>query len=315
MNCDGTKRLEHVLGFSLEYILSQQQQDGCWVDWKLPPGESSIWTTAFVGCKLRSLTFGLRERASVSIRLASDWLDEKMFPDSGWGYNEQVDSDADSTALAILFLASVGRNVNEACYACLRSFQCCDGGFATYRGQPGLGSWAVSHADVTPSAIFAMMTKYGAESETVDRGLEFVLNHRTSTGIWQSFWWTSFLYSTEGSLSLLKAVGLKTDLQGTLESLRDTRPQNPFEAALLVSSLLSLPRTSRDKDIWPLVDELMEDQEPDGSWRTGPMLRVSRRDCLLAYKPGDPDQVFCDQNRLFTTATVLDALSRVCSLL
>lgn len=303
--------LERVLGLSLEYILSQQRHDGSWVDWDLPPGESSIWTTAFVGCRLRSLPAGFRERASVSTGLASEWLYGRMFPDSGWGYNEEVGSDADSTALAILFLASEGKNVREACYACLQSFQGSDGGFATYRGRPDLGSWAVSHADVTPAAVLAMMTKYGVASATVDRGLQFVLNHKTPAGIWQPFWWTSFLYSTDMSLSLLRAVRLNIDLRGTWETLLHTCPQHPFESALLVSSLLSLPRCTRDRDIWPLVVTLIENQASDGSWRSGPMLRVSRRDCLEAWKPGDPDQLFSDQNHLFTTATVLDALSKV----
>lgn len=311
MNCERTKGLERVLGWSLEYILSQQRRDGSWVDWDLPPGESSVWTTAFVGCRLRGLPPGLRERASVSTGLASEWLDERMFPDSGWGYNEEVGSDADSTALAILFLASEGKRVREASYACLQSFQCTDGGFATYRGHPDLGSWAVSHTDVTPAAVLAMMTKYGVAGETVDRGLQFVLNHKTPAGIWHPFWWTSFLYSTEISLLLLKAARLNMNLRGTRETLLDTCPQHPFESALLVSSLLSLPRCPQDHDIWPLVVELIEDQASDGSWRSGPMLRVSRRDHLEAWKPGDPDQLFSDQNHLFTTAMVIDALSRV----
>lgn len=311
MNCDRTERLVNVLGLSLEYVLSQQRHDGSWIDWDLPPGESSIWTTAFVGCRLRSLPAGLRERASVSIGLAAEWLDGRMFPDGGWGYNQEVGSDADSTALAILFLASEGKHVRETCYACLQSFQCGDGGFATYRGHPDLGSWAVSHGDVTPTAILALMTKHDVASETVNQGLQFVLKHKTSAGIWHPFWWTSFLYSTEVSLSLLKAVRLNIDLPGTRETLLNARPQHPFECALLVSSLLALPRSPRDHDIRPLVVELIEDQAFDGSWRSGPMLRVSRRDCWEAWKPGDPAQLFSDQNHLFTTVTVLDALSKV----
>jgi squalene cyclase len=315
MRNDRKKGLERARDLSLEYILSRQQPDGSWIDWDLPPGQSSIWTTAFVGTKLASLTSRLKEQASTSIDLASQWLTGRMFPDGGWGYNEEVGSDADSTALAILFLASAGKNVPESSYACLQSFQCTDGGFATFRGQPNLGSWAVSHADVTPSAVFAMMTKDGTPRANVDRGLQYVLNHKSSDGIWPSFWWTSFLYSTERSLSLIKTAGLNIDLLVTRTTLLHTRPQHPFESALLISSLLCMPDIALDQDIWPLVDELLEAQEPDGSWRSGPMLRVTRRDCLEAWKPGDPDQLYRDQNHLFTTATVLDALSKVSILL
>ncbi|MHB1935455.1 MAG: prenyltransferase/squalene oxidase repeat-containing protein [Acidobacteriaceae bacterium] len=315
MHSDRIQSLERALGLAVEYILSWQHPDGSWIDWDLPPGQSSMWTTAFVGGKLTGLVSHLRDRTSNSTALASEWLTENMFPDCGWGYNEHVDSDADSTALAILFLAAEGRNVPDSSYACLKSFQCADGGFATFRGHPDLGSWAVSHPDVTPSAILALTTKYGATSEAVDRGVHFVLNRKTSAGIWRSFWWTSFLYSTERSLSLFEAVGLDVDLKVTRKTLLHTRPQHPFESALLLSSLLWLPDVAKDEDVWPLVDQLVEDQGPDGSWRSRPMLRVTRRDCLEPWKPGDPDPLFRDQNHLFTTATVMDAFSKLYQLL
>jgi squalene cyclase len=305
------KNLERALCLSVDYILSRQHADGSWVDWELPPGQSSTWATAYVGGKLTSLDNHYRDRASSATARASQWLAGKMFPDGGWGYNEHVDSDADSTALAILFLASAGRTVHDSSYSRLEGFQCEDGGFATFRGRPDLGSWATSHPDVTPSAVLALTTKYSTTSQSVNRGLQSVLDKRTSAGIWKSFWWTTFLYSTERSLSLFEAVRLDIDLQVTRKTLLHTRPQNPFESALLLSSLLWLPDIAKDEDVWPLVDQLVEDQAPDGSWSSRPMLRVTRRDCLEPWKPGDPDPLFRDQNRLFTTATVMDAFSNL----
>ncbi|HZC44429.1 MAG TPA: prenyltransferase/squalene oxidase repeat-containing protein [Acidobacteriaceae bacterium] len=311
MHSHRKKNLERALSLSVDYILSRQHSDGSWVDWELPPGQSSTWTTAYVGGKLTSLASHHRHRASSATASASQWLTGKIFPDCGWGYNEQVDSDADSTALAILFLASEGKAVSDSSYSCLEGFQCEDGGFATFRHRPELGSWATSHSDVTPSAVLALTTKYATTSHAVNRGLQFVLDHRTSTGIWQPFWWTSFLYSTERSLSLFEAVRLDIDLQVTRNTLLHTRPKNSFESALLLSSLLWLPDIAKDQDVWPLADHLVEDQAPDGSWSSRPMLRVTRRDCLEPWKPGDPDPLFRDQNRLFTTATVMDAFSNL----
>lgn len=315
MHSNRKRNLERALGLSVEYVLSRQHADGSWVDWNLPPGQSSTWTTAYVGNKLTGLSSHLRDRASCATAHASEWLTKNMSPDCGWGYNEQVDSDADSTALAILFLVSTGKNVPELSYACLGNFQCEDGGFATFRGRQNLGSWGVSHPDVTPSAVLALTTKYGATSQAVNRGLQFILNKRTSAGIWKSFWWTTFLYSTERSLSLFEAVRLDIDLKVTRKTLLHTRPQTPFESALLLSSLLWLPDIAKDQDVWPLVDQLIEDQAIDGSWSSPPMLRVTRRDCLDPWKPGDPDPLFRDQNCLFTTATVIDAFSNLHKLL
>jgi len=305
------KHLERALCLSVDYILSRQQTDGSWLDWELPPGQSSTWTTAYVGGKLTSLDNHHRDRASTATASASRWLAEKMFSDYGWGYNEKVESDADSTALAILFLAAEGRTVLDSSYSCLKGFQCEDGGFATFHRRPDLGTWGASHLDVTPSAVLALTTKYATTSQSVNRGLQFVLDKRTSAGIWKSFWWTTFLYSTERSLSLFEAVHLDIDLQVTRKTLLHTRPQTPFESALLLSSLLWLPDIAKDQDVWPLVDQLVEDQAPDGSWSSRPMLRVTRRDCLEPWKPGDPDPLFRDQNRLFTTATVMDAFSNL----
>ncbi|MFZ0662888.1 MAG: prenyltransferase/squalene oxidase repeat-containing protein [Acidobacteriaceae bacterium] len=311
MHRDRANNVERALALALDYILGRQGRDGSWIDWDLPPGQSSTWTTAFVGCKLIGLRSSLRSRASGSIHRASQWLKDRTFADNGWGYNDTVESDADSTALAILFLTSAEQSVREGSYACLQSFQCADGGFATFRGLPNLGYWAVSHADVTPSAVLAMMTKYGVESETVDRGLQFIVNRKTLAGIWHSFWWTSYLYSTETSLHLLRAGGRNLDLRATRKTLLGTRPRHPFESALLLSSFLCLPDVVEEEHIWPMVDRLLEDQQADGSWRSGPLLRVTRRDCLEPWKQGDPDQLFCDQNRLFTTATVTETLSKI----
>ena len=253
------KSLERALCLSVDYILSRQDADGSWIDWELPPGQSSTWTTAYVGGKLTNLDSHHRRRASSATAQASQWLIGKMLQDCGWGYNELVDSDADSTALAILFLASAGRTVPDSSYSCLEGFQCEDGGFATFRGRPDLGSWATSHPDGTPSAVLALTTKYSMTSQFVNRGLQFVLDKRTSAGIWKSFWWTTFLYSTERSLSLFEAVRLDIDLQVTRNTLLHTRPQTPFESALLLSSFLWLPDIAKHQDVWPLVDQLIED--------------------------------------------------------
>ena len=75
------KHLERALCLSVDYILSRQQTDGSWLDWELPPGQSSTWTTAYVGGKLTSLDNHHRDRASTATASASRWLAKKMFSD------------------------------------------------------------------------------------------------------------------------------------------------------------------------------------------------------------------------------------------
>jgi len=315
MISDRKNGLDSVLGLSLDYILSRQRGDGSWVDWDLPPGQSSIWTTAFVGYRLRNIPTRLRKRARVHMLIASDWLLARIFPDSGWGYSEEIGSDADSTALAILFLLSEGKTVPDKCYACLQSFQCPDGGFSTYRRSGVVDSWGVSHVDVTSTAILALLTKYGTREKVVQRGINYVINKKTSSGVWESFWWTSFLYSTESSVALMNAIASAIDLPRTRETLLASQLNSAFERALLLLCLTYLHPKPSDSDIWPLIGQLIHDQERNGSWRSDPILRITRHDCFEPWKPGDPDTLFADTDRLFTTSTVIDALSRVYALL
>ena len=91
----------------LKYILGQQNTAGNWTEWELPPGQSSCWTTAFIGYKLRLLPPDLSTRAINARKRAAEWLVQAEFEGGGWGYNETVGADADSTAYSMLFLFSM----------------------------------------------------------------------------------------------------------------------------------------------------------------------------------------------------------------
>ena len=300
--------LRQSIASGLDYILGLQAGDGCWTDWELPPGSSSTWTTAYVGYQLRSLPAHDRARAVGPVRLAAQRLLGKQFVQSGWGYNEAVGPDADSTAFAILLAASAGETPPEEAYTRMLAFQCPDGGFSTYQFQGDRNSWVVSHADVTPIVLFAFLTKYPRESSVVRRGLDYVLQNRTSAGLWNSFWWDSCLYSTEANLSLLRALGIPIDTSETRRSLLRQKPRSAYEIALLVSSLISL---ESDASAWESVEQLTKQQQPDGSWMSEPILRVTRRDCYEPWKCADSGALFADPERLFTSVTVIAALSKV----
>ena len=315
MSFEIRRRLDHVLELSLNYILGRQQSDGSWVDWKLPPGESSVWTTAYVGYRLKNIPAHFRKRIQPPMRAASSWLLGNIFADGGWGYTEQTGSDADSTALAILFLSAEGKTVPGACYSFLQTLQHADGGFSTYPPNGIAGSWSVSHGDVTPTVVLALLTKYGKQAEIVERGLDYVIKTQTSSGVWESFWWTSLLYGTETNLTLMNDIGLNMDPVKTRGTLLATVCKSAFEKALLLSSLVHLHPKLPDSELWRLTDELLNDQQCDGSWKSCSILRVTRRDCFEPWRPGDSDTLFADTNRFFTTSTVIEALSRIYALL
>src|SRR5690349_17852966 len=100
--------VEQAIAACLQTLLDRQSDDGCWTEWKLPPGESRPWTTAYIGYRLRGLPPCLGEKVKAARCAAASWLLRAEFPGGGWGYNNAVEADADSTAFGILFLASTG---------------------------------------------------------------------------------------------------------------------------------------------------------------------------------------------------------------
>ncbi len=292
-----------------------QSADGSWTDWELPPGNSSIWTTAYIGYKLRLVPTDLKTRTASARRVASEHLLEEVFQDFGWGYNKAVGSDADSTALAVLFLASEGRQAPEPAYSRLRQFQSSDGGFSTYPFQGNPNSWVVSHPDVTPVALLALLTKYSANASFVCRGIDYIVRQRTAEGLWNSFWWDSFLYGTEASLALLTAAKVQMDMTTTRRVLLEVRPSKAFEVGLLIMSLLHIGSAPTGNPLQEHVDQLIQLQEPCGSWRSEPILRVTRRDCFEPWNCEDPGPLFADPGKLFTSAAVIEAMSSIYQLL
>jgi hypothetical protein len=304
--------VEHSITASLDFILANESRDGSWVDWQLPVGESDAWMTAFVGYKLRIVPDHLRYKTAGPVGRASEWILRNEYVDGGWGYNESVGSDADSTAYAIMFLASVGKTIPERSFVHLREFQREDGGFATYLARND--SWGFSHPDVSPIALLALLTKYQCKDPFIDRGFRYVLKQRTSEGLWNSFWWDTFLWSTETNLSLLNTVKSQWDVNEitkTIESLLQVRPSNAFEAALLISCIFHTNSEFGLEKASEWVDQLLREQLSDGSWKSEPILRLVKYHYFEPWKCEDSGILYCDPKRIFTTSTVFEALCKV----
>ncbi len=308
------KRKECIKGSiisSLEYILSYISDDGSWADCQLPPGWSDAWVTAYVGYKLRHVPGRLRKRTADSTLSASKWLLRNEYPDGGWGYNMEAGSDADSTAYALLFLVSEGVEVPVRSYKHLMKFQCGDGGFSTYLANSRTDSWRAPHPDVTPIALQALLTKYVRKNPSIKKGMKYVLKQKTVDGLWNSFWWDSFLYGTEASLSLLDAIGARFDKAKTKESLLRVSPKNAFESALLISCILYTFAELGDTNVFELVNQLVQEQRTDGSWESVPIIRLTKNDCFEPWTCKDAGRLYQDPKRLITTSTVLESLCKV----
>jgi squalene cyclase len=295
---------------ALDYIVAHQSEDGSWVDWSLPMGESDAWTTAYVGFRLGSLAPAFAKVVQAAKRAAAEWLERHVSDDGGWGYNVAAGTDADSTAYAILFLRGEGREVRGGSYDCLRSFQREDGGFSTYHPRNDSDSWGMSHPDVTPVAGLALLGGSGIDDIGVRRALRYVVEGRSPAGGWNSFWWETDLYSVEANIRFLGRSAPVWDDGSTRELLRKHSAGTPFEAALLLSCLLLSDPLPAGEAV-DLAESLVRTQLDDGSWPSLPTLRVTKADCPEPWNSEDPGPLFSDQRRLFTTATALSGLCRI----
>lgn len=295
--------IEGAIGSCLNFLLDARSNEGCWSEWDLPPGRSSTWTTAYIGLQMRALAAPLNSRAAPALRSAVRWLKQNELGSGGWGYSDLTGCDADSTANAVLFLRRSGQSPPAATYLRLLRFQQADGGFSTFGADEGLGSWGTTHVDVSAVAGLAVRPI----QQAFNRAVAYVLRGRTADGLWNSFWWSSPLYATRASVSLLRTVDPQLELTTTRTSLQQIVPTNAFERALLLDALRlcdGAPGLAAT-----LAVSLAEEQFSDGSWPSAPILRITHRTCTTPWSSLDSGELYADTDRLFTSATVLSALA------
>lgn len=209
----------------------------------------------------------------------------------------------------MLFVCAAGATPDDQNYERLLGFQQPDGGFATYEADEGLGSWGSSHPDVSAVAARALLSPRPPAGAALERVIAYVARQLEVTGLWNSFWWCSPLYATQACLALAAATYVPVDPSRTRRVLSSLTPDNSFECALLLDCLNDLgdvPGRRADE----LIQRLSADQLADGSWPSTPILRIPDRDCTAPWERPTSAPVYADPGRLFTSATVLRALSR-----
>ncbi len=293
---------------AVEYLVDLQRQDGAWVDYRLPVGESTQWITAFVGDALassaasrvarrwvrRSSTFRAREAASHAAR----WLDETRSYPAGWGFNHTTGMDADSTAFALRLFRAVGRPVRPADAAALRHNWRPEGGFATYDDSD---CWGAVHPCVTATGFLAL-------DAADQRQLRASLDHyfaRTvlADGTWPAYWWRAHYYSTYHHLWLHRVLG--TPAPRITASRVPPEHASAFDVAYAagIAHLAGELDTSRQ-----LLDRLLDMQKADGGWEGDFNLRVTDPGCAEPWN--DPrGALYCDYRGSITTASALMVLT------
>jgi prenyltransferase beta subunit len=152
----------------VQFLIKMQSPDGAWRDFALEPGESDSWVTAYVGgCLSRVLLELTTPGHDEALNRAIQWLRGVMRAGGGWGYNGNCPVDSDSTALSVLLLSCSENSLPEMCYDRLLEFQRTDGGFATFERRDPANAWGVSHPDVSPVVLHALLTKLPPDAPAI----------------------------------------------------------------------------------------------------------------------------------------------------
>jgi squalene cyclase len=306
----------------MRFLVAMQGSDGLWRDFLTPAGEASEWPTAFVATALH-----LAGAGSGELGRAADALVAGQNDDGGWGYNEDVPTDADSTACVLLFLGLMGER--EA--ACRRAASCLirhqhpeSGGVATYSGAGPIrrfmgvgrwmrfGGWCRPHTEVTATAGRALAALAPPEADAAWR---YVRSQQRADGSWSAYWWTSPHYATLQAVELALSLGDHEPVGRAAEwAIRSQADDDgAFATALSLSVLLAAGASGQPVE--RAISRLGALQEDDGGWPSRPIMRIPL--------PGDADPdrhrrfrllgsglVVRDQHRTFTSAACVAALAR-----
>jgi squalene-hopene/tetraprenyl-beta-curcumene cyclase len=302
-----------------------------------PAGAASEWPTGVIATALH-----LAAARASALERAADALVARQNADGGWGYNEDVPSDADSTACVLLLLALMGHRGDH----CRRAASCLvghqrreDGGVATYR-EPGpirrfmgvsrwvrFTGWCRPHTEVTAAAGRALAALAPDERRPeADAAWRYVRSQQRGDGSWASYWWTSPHHATLQAVELAVSPGDRDAIDRAADWALRRQDEDggwsapgaatsAFATALSLSVLVSAG--AGRQPIARAIHRLAALQEDDGGWPSHPIMRIPL--------PGDPDPdrrgrrrllglggglVVRDQRRTFTSAACVAALAR-----
>lgn len=326
------------------FLLAAQGDDGLWRDFLTLAGESTAWPTGFVVAQLAPLLGADHE----ALRRAGRALVGAARPEGGWGYHVGVPRDSDSTAWAVLALASWQEEpaiaaALEAGLEALCAAQRDDGGVPTYeRGEPiarfmelpeslpagALAGWTSPHVEVTATVGRALLVGGAALRARAEAAWRFVKARQEDGGGWRSYWWTGESYPTLQAVQLGEALGDDGEWrEAAREALRARQRRDGgyatpagaasevFETAQALSAMARLGRCAAACE--QAHRFLVGARLPDGGWPTVPIMRIPPPHAVEPPQGGwdaallGAGALVRDHRRAFTTAACLSALAAV----
>lgn len=328
-------RLRQAIGAAVSFLLDSRSEDGLWRDFRTLAGASSEWVSGFVASSL-----GAARAAPETLRAALLALLQRQRPSGGWGYNERVPPDCDSTAWVLVAMS--GRPVWKPSMilrglAYLRRHGG-ESGFATYLPEDGIEGfigaeaadtegWRQPHLCVTAVAVRALLLHGLGGDGAARAGLAALSQDQARDGLWYSYWWPGAAYATAQSLRTLACAGAlpmerwRAAADAVIRLQQDDGgfgdeggPAHSFATAMGLSALLTRPDPACDEAVDAAAAWLLREQRA-GSWPSHPILRIPRPmerapDAGRYVEDALGTAVILrDERRLFTTAAAMGALA------
>ncbi|MGB0383896.1 MAG: hypothetical protein ACPGWR_03650 [Ardenticatenaceae bacterium] len=200
--------------------------------------------------------------------------------------------------------------------------------------------WCSSQNDVTAAAVLALCACFtqAAYPNAISSAVMYLLSTQREDGAWDSYWWHGDIYATALTLRAIKmatdrnainaCVKVATARQRGFDFLVNTQHKTggwaayaeeqecSFQTSLALRSLLTADK-QYVTSVSSAIEYLLSSQRVNGSWwATSPIMRLPKpydmepwtwsRKASLGTTLG---RVAIDQNRLFTTSSVILALS------
>ncbi|WP_166923629.1 prenyltransferase/squalene oxidase repeat-containing protein [Flavobacterium poyangense] len=327
--------IDQCITNGVEFIKTNQKQNGAWHDYINQGGISTVWSTAFILSKLSEDT-ALKLIFEYEISRALFFLDGNSV-NGLWDYNTNWTEDADSTNFVFLsYLFNEKPIPVELLKKWEQLFQKEEGGFSTYSVHTNIldvlnlsevtaiEGWLSTHNCVSAVSFYflANQNQRGDAFRKVKLYFDRKINENLS-----SYWWTSDIYTY---YYLAKVYHLLNDndkwtfirnkikaKQNENGSFSDKYGENLFYTGLALEILLlGVGDNAASPEIKKTIEYLLKNQYEDGSWKGSDSLQLPyTNDIIPADKHFPVGNIGMNVRanefgRLFTTSTILKSLSK-----
>ena len=320
-----------IIKNAVSYLEKNIGSDQLWSDFMTTAGTSKYWVSYYAAYQLAE--------AGIELPILNDLLRRIINNELKGSYNKTIPEDGDTLNFICGFAMLKNQKTNLIGNWVEHNSN--TGGWVTYLHEKSLRSRLKLNDDITlngwltpkvcVSAVACTMLRHSNELTNQRMATEqFLLKHQNTDGSWDAYWWTSPIYSTSWALNALsndhnyeevceKAYEWIANRQNSDGSWSDsfTNEGSAFYTALAVKGL----SFSRSENFEPPINKgvkwLMQNQTTDGSWKVNPVLAIPATDVesnneVKKWRKSSfgVNVVVEDHNRVFTTATVVNALSQ-----